>query len=263
MLERIKDCICHPKFIGRYNKDKVGKILSVIFLFFGLYLVVFGIRTFTENPFGVDAESVVVSEVISTQEHTISYNSESHTLTGNSVSIEQETFGLYVLPVEEYIPTTMVINIVLEETSGHIYYGVYKIAEISYTEIEAASFSFDGVSNNDIHDIYNFRLFISEVLESSYMFFRVYNFVEGIFMTVSTFMMLFLVSFIFARMINPTIEGKVRAKLVLYDTVSFLVFAMLASLFNAGWLAYIGYALPAVYTSITFKHIVRVVIPKR
>ena len=27
MLERISDCICHPRFIGKYNKDKVGKII--------------------------------------------------------------------------------------------------------------------------------------------------------------------------------------------------------------------------------------------
>ena len=76
-------------------------------------------------------------------------------------------------------------------------------------------------------------------------------------------MFIFMLEFIFAKMINPSIDRKVRAKLVLYDTAIFFVCAMLASLFNQGWIAYIGYVLPVIYTSITFRHIVKVVIPKK
>ncbi len=263
MLERIKDCISHPRFIGRYNKDKIGKIILIIFMFFILYLTVFGIRTFTENPIGEHAESVVVSEVISKQEHSIAYDSKTHKLTGNHVSIEQESFGLYILPNENAKFSSLVINIILKEDIGYIYYGDVLISEIEYSNIQASDFTFDGISNNNTTDIYNFRYFISSVLESSFRFFRIYNFAEGAVMTIITFMSLFLVAFIFARMINPTIEGKVRAKLVLYDTIIFLVCAMFASLFNLGWIAYIGYALPMIYTSITFKHIIRVVVPKK
>ena len=263
MLERMKNCICHPRYIGKYNKDKIGKIILICFLFFLMYMVVFGIRTFTENPMGVNAESILVSEVISKQEHTITFDSESNKLSGDSVIIEKETFGFYVFPSTETKMSSLVINIVLQEDKGYVYYGDYEIANIDYSDIATANFSFDGIAKNNTTDIYNFRKFISSVLESSYTFFRMYNFAEGIAMTFMTFMATFLVSFIFARMINPTIEGKVRAKLALYDTNIFLVCAMLASLFNVGWIAYIGYALPIIYTSITFKHIIRVVIPKR
>ena len=263
MLERIKDCICHPRFIGKYNKDKIGKILFVIFLFFALYLLVFGVRVFNENPLGEGSESLIASKVISKQNKTIYYDSETNKLIGDSIVIQEETFNMYVLPTDEATISNLTVNIVLKEDKGFVYYGDIAIGVINYTDVQAGSFTFEGISNNNPTDIYQFRNFISSVLESSYTFFRVYNFVEGAITTFTTFMMLFLVSFIFARMINPTIEGKVRAKLVLYDANIFLVCAMLASLFNAGWIVYIGYALPMIYTTRTFKHIIRVVIPKK
>ena len=263
MLERIKDCICHPRFIGKYNKDKIGKIILFVSIFFLMYMVVFGIRTFTENPFGSNAESVIVSEVIAKQEKTIVYDSQTKKLTGNVMSIQQETFGLYVFPSENTKMNSLVLNIVLKEDEAIVYYGDFVIGNIEYKDIETASFTFSGISSNNATDIYNFRKFVSSVFESAFTFLRVYNFIEGIMMTITTFMALFLVSFIFAKMINPTIEGKVRAKLSLYDANIYLVFAMFASLFNITWLVYIGYMLPMIYTTITFKHIIRVVIPKR
>lgn len=263
MIERIKNSICHPRFIGKYNKDKVSKIILVIMIFFVFYLLIFGIRTFSENPMGEGAENYVVSEVISKQDHTVVYDSETHTLKGNSFNIQEETFGLYVLPFEDSKSSSLVVNIVLGETKGYIYYGDIEVSAIDYADIKVEDFTFDGISKNNSKDIYNFRIFVFEILESGFTFFRILNFIEGALITFVTFMMLFLVSFIFARMINPTIEGKVRAKLVLYDVIIFLVCSMLASLFNVGWIVYIGYSLPLIYTTITFKHIIRVVIPKR
>ena len=263
MLERIKDCICHPRFIGKYNKDKIGKVILISFVFFLLYMAVFGLRTFNENPIGVNASSVVVSEVIAKQDHTVVYDNSTNKLTGDSISIQQETFGFYVLPNENTKVSSLVINIVLQETKGYVYYGEYEVGSIEYQDIAAAGFTFDGISKNNPTDIYNFRIFVSSILESSFLFFRVFNFAEDVVMTFSTYMVVFLVAFIFARMINPSIEGKVRAKLALYDSNIFLICAMFASLFNISWILYIGYMLPMIYTSVTFKHIIKVVIPKK
>ena len=263
MLERIKNCICHPRFIGKYNKDKVGKLILYVLLFFFVYILEFGLRTFTENPFGEEADRIIVKEVIAKQDNNIAYDSSSQILTGKKVYIENEAFGLYILPEGELKVNPLVINIVLEQEKGYIYYGQYEISEIDYSNIKAKSFSFENISDNHTLDIYNFRYFINGVLESSFIFFRVINLVKGITSTISMFMMMFLISFIYAKFINPSIDGKVRAKLVLYDVTIFLVCAMLASLFNQGWIIYIGYSLPIIYTTITFKHIVRVVIPKK
>lgn len=263
MFERIKNCICHPRFIGKYNKDKIGKIISIILIFFFLYVGVFSVRTFTENPIGEDADRIIVKEVISKQENNISYDANTHILSGENVYVENESFGLYILPIGKIDVNPYVINIILESNKGYIYYGEFQISEIDYSNIKAASFSFDNISDNETLDIYNFRYFINGVLESSFIFFRIINLVSGIISTFTMFMMMFLIGFVFAKFINPSIEGKVRAKLVLYDTIIFLVCAMLASLFNQGWIVYVGYSLPMIYVAITFKHIIRVVIPKK
>ena len=76
MLERIKNCLCHPRFIGKYNKDKFGKIIFIVLLFYIVYLVVFGLRTFTENPLCEDADRIIVKEIIAEQDANISYDAE-------------------------------------------------------------------------------------------------------------------------------------------------------------------------------------------
>lgn len=261
MLDRIRDCICHPKIIGRYNRDKIGKILLFVLFFFFVYVVVFGVRTFTENPLEGKGNELT-SLVISKQDKTVEYDSETFILTGDFVKIETENVGLYVLPNEDVYINSYILNVVLEEDMAYVYFGDIEISSISYKDIQTKDFSFENISSNESKDILYFKMFIEGILESSYDYFRMINFVEGVISTASLYLMLFLVCFLFARMVNPTIEGKVRAKLVLYDNVVFLVFTILASLFNQGWLAYVAYSLPMIYTMITFRHIVRVVVPK-
>ena len=263
MFERIKSIICHPRYIGKYHNDKVWKILLYVLLFFMLYLAVFGVRTFTENPLGEEADRIIISDVISSQSQSITYDSENHTLKGNEFSIVNDSYAFYVLPTREVKQALGLVNIILDETKGYVYYGTYLVSEIEYTQIFVDSFSFDGVSSNNTKDIFYFRSFINEVLNSSFGFFRSMNFVEGIVQSITMYLMLFFLSFIFAKIINPTIEKKVRAKLVLYDTIIYFVVAMISSLFNVGAFIYVAYSLPVIYTSITFRHIVRVVIPKR
>lgn len=263
MLERIKNCLCHPRFIGKYNKDKLGKIILIILLFYFSYLLVFGLRTFTENPIGEEADRVIVKEIISKQSDNVFYDEELKLLSGESTYIESDSFGLYVLPEEGFKVNAYTINIVLDSNKGYVYFGYYQVSEIDYNEINTTSFSFGSIIKNDSQAIYSFRYFINNVLESSFLAFRIFNFASGAIEAISIFLLLFLLEFIFAKMINPTIERKVRAKLVLYDVNIFFLCAMLASLFNQGWIVYLGYILPVIYTTITFKHIIRIVIPKK
>ena len=48
MFERIKDCICHPRNIGKYNKDSIGIVLLTIFLFFVLALSMQGVMAYAK-----------------------------------------------------------------------------------------------------------------------------------------------------------------------------------------------------------------------
>ena len=94
-------------------------------------------------------------------------------MSGENVYVENESFGLYILPIGKIDVNPYVINIILESNKGYIYYGEFQISEIDYSNIKAASFSFDNISDNETLDIYNFRYFINGVLESSFIFFRI------------------------------------------------------------------------------------------
>ena len=266
MLERISDCICHPRFIGKYNKDKVGKIILCIILFFSLYLVFFGIRCYTENPFGSNASSEIVSSVIKSRQDSVVFDTDLDKLLGEGCLIKGDGFNLYVLPSEDIkiskYEDFYSINIILDEEEAIIYYGISEISKKSYKDINVNGFSFAKIINNQVEDLYSFNIFIQDILLSSEIYFQTYLFLEGAMSALITYIIIVLICFAFAYMINPTIDRKVRIRLCLYDGLIFFVVSMLASLFNAAWLVYVGYCMPVIYTTITFRHIVRVVIKK-
>lgn len=263
MLERIKSIICHPRYIGKYHNDKVWKILLYVFIFLVLYLAVFGVRTFTENPLGEEANTIIISDVISLQRYNVKYDSNTHLLTGEETTIVKESYGLYVLPQTEVKVSPFSVNIIMKEDKAFICQGAKVVSEIKYSDIAVGDFTFEGLSKNNPTDIYNFRVYLYLILESSFTYYRTLNFVQGAVEAIGMYALMFLLAFIFAKLINPTIEGKVRAKLVMYDTIIYFVVAILTCLFNVAGLIYVAYSLPIIYTSITFRHIVRVVVPKR
>ncbi|MDE7161719.1 MAG: hypothetical protein K2N65_03055, partial [Anaeroplasmataceae bacterium] len=66
--------------------------------------------------------------------------------------------------------------------------------------------------------------------------------------------------YILSIAINPSISKGVRAKFCFYDACVFLIGSFFAYLFDFGILIYFALALPLIYTIITFRHVIKVVI---
>ncbi len=261
MIERIKDCICHPRSIGKYHKDKAGIVILTIVLFFVLAISVQAVRCFTENPFDEYSSLAVTSAIIQHGDNTVVYDAKENKLTGESILVDGSGFKLIILPTEEKISVGRdSINIVLKEEEAYIYYGITKVSKIAYKDIRMGGFHLGAVAMNSPSDTYNFRGFIDQILDSSKVYFQASTFVRGALMTFVYYIICVFFCYILSISINPTIDRRVRAKLSFYDGCVFLVGSFFSYLFNVSIIVYFALALPLVYALITFRHIIKVVI---
>lgn len=264
MFGRIKDCVCHPRYIGKYNSDTGGIVFFTIFIFFLLSILMQGIRTYTENPISDNVSYTITSTIIQHGETNVGYDAIEGKLKGDYFEETREGFHLVVLPNE----TTRIalkldtVTIVLEEESATIYYSNMKASTFSYKSLNISNFTFANVATNKAQDTYYFRIFIDQIFDSSKLFFQSYSFAQGIFSTFIYYLICVAFSYVLSLAINPTIQRGVRAKLCLYDSCVYLVGTFFAYLFNSDIMIYFSLALPLVYTLVTFRHIIKVVIRK-
>ncbi|MDE6947066.1 MAG: hypothetical protein K2P14_07785 [Anaeroplasmataceae bacterium] len=262
MFERIKDCICHPRYLGKYNKDSVGILLLTILCFFLLFAGVLAARCFTTPSFDETSASIIASEIIQQKEYEVSYDSAGHKLIGETVILQGEDYQLIVLPQERPSLKSNQINIILYETMAEVYQGSYKISSIDYEGIKVADFNFKEIKRNDARDTYYFKIFILDVLYSSNVFFQTASFLQELGFAVVFYFICLFFSTVLSIAVNPTIDKGVRIKLCAYDGCIFFIASFFIYLFNIGLSTYYLAIFPMIYTLITFKHIIKVVIRK-
>ncbi len=264
MLERFKDCLCNPRYIGKYNKDKFGKIFLIIILFFLLSASIQGMRCYTENPLSDDVSTNFTSMVIKNGSSDISYDSRNHKLIGSSFKMSNNGFVLVVLPKENDVITLNFdsITIILEEEVANLFYDNQQISSIKYNEMSSKDFNFNNIACNQVVDINHFQSFIDEIFASGCTMFQTFNFIDNLMTSIVYYFICVFFCYIFSIGINPTIQKNVRAKLCFYDSCSFFVCQFFAYLFNSEILIYLALILPIIYSFITFRHIIRVVVKR-
>ncbi|MDE5856525.1 MAG: hypothetical protein K2H06_05715, partial [Anaeroplasmataceae bacterium] len=186
MFERFKDCVCYPRYIGKYNKDKGGIVFLTILIFFLLSVLMQGIRNYTENPISETVPYTITSTIIQHGESNVFYDAEEGKLKGDFFEENYDGFYLVVLPQENTRMALKLdtVTIVLEEESASLYYSNVKASTLSYKDIDISSFSFANVAKNQATDTYYFRIFIDQILDSSKVFFQTYAFIQSVISTI-------------------------------------------------------------------------------
>ncbi|MCM1130393.1 MAG: hypothetical protein NC310_03125 [Roseburia sp.] len=262
MFERFKDCVCHPRYIGKYNKDKGGIVFLTILIFFFLSILMQGIRSYTANPISETFSYAMTSTVIQHGKTNVVYNAAEGKIIGDYFESKHNGFHLIVLP-EEHTSVALeldAVTVILEEESATLYYGNLRASTFLYKNLDIVNFSFENVATNQATDTYYFRIFIDHILDSAKVFFQTYAFIQGIITTVVYYLICVAFSYVLSIAINPTINRGVRIKLCMYDGCVFFVGTFFAYLFNSDIITYFSLALPLVYTLVTFRHIIKVVI---
>ena len=272
MLERIRDFVCGPRWIGKYFKDKGMTVFLIILLFFGVYIISLGMRMYSTDYFDENSVVVVSSSIVQGDKSNISYDAEKNELSGTAVKYTGDGFTVSFFPVEDNTikyPTNQLvleasyINIIFETSYAEIEFGGIVVSRIEYKDMHVGSFNLADVQLNDTDDLYNLKLMMRGALMSSNVFFLTDSRFDDVVGNVMIFFVTFLLLYFFvSKRVNPGIEGHIRAKLCFYDCLILLVFCMFGALFNIDWLVYVGMLFPFIYCNITFRHIVRVYVKK-
>ncbi len=261
MWDRIKICFCHPRWIGKYHHDHPGIVAGTILLFFALFLTIYGVRCYTTSPFYETAGNTIVSSIVNHGLVNASYKNKE--LTGEQCIITGDNFHVYILTDRDTKKVKLRnISICLEEKQAVLYLGNFKMKTVSYQSLSSENFDFKDISMNQPKAIYQFKIFINEILNSASVPFQTIDFLEGILNELIFYFLLVIMLSFYALAINPTIDRGIRMKLCMYDALSYFIVSFFAELFSVYWLSYLAMVLPIIYCTITFRHIVKVVIKK-
>ncbi len=264
MLERIKTSLCHPKYVGLFFKDKFHKVILAVLIFFLLFSAGVVTKCMLTDQFGSD-EAFAVEKIIqySTDANgnkaaaNISFDITTKKITGKATNFNSDSAVIAFLPTQE-AKTQNAIYINLFEDHYVIYYGLYKLGSGDYNDSNLKSFNIAMVQNGDTENCINFRTFLITIFDRYQYQEAAIIAAQGVISALVYYVFVIILCLLSAYFLNPTIEFKIRIKLVLYDSVSYFYWYLIALLIDVSWVQYIALLVPFVFTSITFAHIKRI-----
>ncbi len=264
MLERIKTSLCHPRYIGLFFKDKFYKIILLVLLFFAIFAAGLVTKTMLTDQFG-NNEALAVQKVIQYSTDSkgqspsvkIAFDSSTHKFTGDKMTFTADSVIISFLQDSNVVDKDSV-SINLREDSYSLYYGYFLLGTGDYSDSTLRSFDVAKVRTGDTENCINFRAFLVTLFDK-------YQYVEATIIAAQAaisslvyYAFVIILCLISAYFLNPGIEFKIRIRLVLYDTLPYFYWYLIAILLNVTWIQYIALLVPFIYTSITFAHIKRI-----
>lgn len=259
MLDKIKDLIIHPKRIGLYYKDSFLKIFLYLAALFIILSGVTIIVCYNTAYFNHTHSKDISSAVIQMDDSNILYDSNTSTLSGNSISCEFDDKIIYFLANEAQIKRSnkMIFNFKADRIE--LTFSSLKFASIEYKDIDIKDFSLKGVQEFNDAEIIKFEEFMDVVFQRANKGYAVFTSFDTITMNLMLYGIVVLVGLLSAWFRKPEINSTVRFKLVLYSTSVYFIVMLLSVLYSATWIQYVAMGLPIIYCNITFSRIVKVV----
>ncbi len=258
ILYRIIDIFCHPSRIVMYYKDKIYVVLIHLIAFIAMAIGVTAALSYS-GYYITRSDGEAFSKVIFESSKTADVEYKEYKMTGEQTSVSAGVFKIYfnMESPKEYSDTAFVISFGNEKARG--YYGTKSIFEKSYTELKNDySFTLEDIKKGTNDKEIQFVDFISTYLRGFEHEYATQKFIGGSLEIAQFYGILLVALFIFTYLINPTIKFEVRARLMIYDSLIFFFVFSLAYIFNAIFLEYVAFALALFYSSITFRHIIRI-----
>ena len=264
MLQRIKTSLCHPRYIGLFFKDKFHKIILLILLFFLVFTAGVFTKTMLTDQFGND-EAIAVQKVIQYSIDSngkrptidIKYDASTKKVTGKPFVFKHEDVIISFLQDGNIIDKDA-ISINFTENGYSIYYGYYFLGKGDLNDSALKSFDLAKVQAGDTAECISFRSNLITIFDK-------YQYVEAAIIGAQAvisilvyYALIVILCLLYAYFVNPSIEFKIRMKLVLYDSIPYFYWCLISILLGVNWIQYIACLVPFIYTSITFAHIKRI-----
>lgn len=256
MLKKLITIICHPSYIGLYILDKASTIFLWILLFFALTTTIVATNDLV-RPVFTNQTCIAISDIFFEEDKLNTTTYSNHKLTGDKVIVEKKDVKL-VFNDSSYVNDIRDSRLILvfSHSEANAYYFNMNIGKLKYDDININDFNIKEIkdSKNTVlrDDVVVFvRTFLNRVEMNN----RSINFFLDIRDVVLYYLLTLLVCFIASIIRNPQIDGRVRRKLIGYDSLIYFLFIWFEVFFQVFWLSYLGICFALVYTILTFSRI--------
>ena len=264
MIEIIKTSLCHPKYIGLFFKNKLYKIILIVFLFFAVFSGSIITKCLLTDQFGTD-QAFQVQKIIQYSSDNdgvkptvdIKFDSQTNKITGKTMVFKSDD-AVISFRNDATIIAQNALSINLFEDGYVIYYGYYKLGSGNYNNEYLKSFDISKIQSGDALNSSNFRDFLVIIFDNVQISQALVISFQSIISNFVYYILLILFCLLSAYFFNPTIELKIRFKLVLLDSLSYFYWYLIAILTGLSFIEYIAFIVPLLFTTITFAHIKRV-----
>lgn len=259
MFQKIRICLCHPKYIAMYYKEKASKIALLIVTFFlafaGIVILCECKKDFFTN---VDNQEIVQSIVIGDVPNLI-FDAEQNKFIGNQATYKSTYYNVYFLPKEKinFNEREAKTSIIFDAEKVTLYYSGMLIHQGDYQSELLESFDLALVKDGDIKTTFVFSKLLTVILNDANQNVVKLSVLNYIVTAIFYYFGIVLSLFLFTILSNPTIGKGVRFKLCCLDSLIFIAVFAFQVMLGMPWLLYVGVALPILYSNFTFLHIVR------
>ena len=259
MLEKIRICLCHPKYIAMYYKEKPSKIVTLILTFFLAFTGILLLSESKKDIFNnVDNEDIIQAIVIG-EDSNITFDTATNKLEGNQAIYKSNYYNVYFLPQDKISlnENDSKTSIVFESEKVLIYYSGLLLYTGDYQSGYLDSFSLAEVGRGEVKNTFAFSEFLTVILNDANDIFVGVSIAIYLMTMITYYFGIVLTLFLFTMLSNPSIGKGVRFKLCCLDSLIFILVFAFQVLFDIPWLIFVGAALPIIYSNVTFMHIVR------
>ena len=259
MIHMLRDCLCHPKYIVMYYKEKGYKIFLLILLFLAAFVGAIALKEYSTDYFlNADNEEIIEAIVVGSDTD-IKFDAESNTISGTPVAFSSANYNVCFLDQSLLTNSGLdtKVSLIFTETKLQINYATMNVSEYEYTDDTLKSFDLEKLSRGSVADMIEFKRLLTKSLDAANFTFSTLAIVDHTTTVVIYYLGLVVMLFFFSFLTNPTIGKGVRFKLVCLDSIIFLFLMILDVMFSASWLMYIALMIPVFYSNITFRHIAR------
>lgn len=266
MFKKIMTCMSRPSRIGLYLNEKMFISFFRLILCAIIATLPFTIVLLSRTEINQTSKDIIVKEIIQIDEE-FQLDIVDYKLTGEKELVYQG-YDAVVCFNPNNKNTSNLVNVseypILEFNKDRVnlYVGSMCIYSKTYRDLEIKDLSFSKMMQTDYLEYDKFVSLLNTVFNSVH---KVWVLAYSLFNFISMFIISVIVALIlaiFSKFVNPVVGFKFRLKLALDSQYIFMFFAMLATLFSASFLEYIGLIFACIYTIKALSKIVRIEIRK-
>ncbi len=255
MIERIRICLLHPRFIGKFLVEKTWKIIVLILILLILNFLGYIGQSSMNNTLSSTDKSVIVNSIVSGDtnleysNNTLSGESSTYVFYSDSAYI---TYGFLTTAEDEYNG----LYFQYLETELNIYISNVLYKSVSYSDLNVSDFIIDSETSNNSR--YYLSEFIKVPFEELVSIVIITNSMSDFGNLIFWGLITMIVAFAFAYNLNPTIRGKMRFVLLLHTMIPYLILNLFSILFSVSLLYYFGMFLSIIYYFIALRSIIKI-----